>query len=117
MYGIIIARFLLKNSEKKVWFFEETFLLANISIEVILRMLFLTLSNANVLFGVEKLTSRYNTSVEALLIAKQIKLINKHKFIKTALDKNFEIFIVYIAALKALESALHPFEALLLATL
>lgn len=46
-YGIASASFLLQNSLRRVWFFEEIFLLADTSIEVILRMPFLSFSNAD----------------------------------------------------------------------
>lgn len=38
--------------------------------------------------------------VKALLTIKQINLIRKKKFAKTALDKNFRAFVIYITALK-----------------
>ncbi len=46
-YDMVSASFLLKSSLRKFRFFEEIFLLADTSIEVVLRMLFLALSNAN----------------------------------------------------------------------
>lgn len=47
-YGMVLASFLLQNSLGRVWFFEETFLLADTSMKVVLRMLFLSLNNVNV---------------------------------------------------------------------
>ena len=47
-YGIIIGAFQIINKLGYSWFFQETFLLADISIEVVLSMLFLTFSNADV---------------------------------------------------------------------
>ncbi len=46
-YGMVSASFSLHNSLGKVRFFKETFLLADTSMEVVLGMLFLALSNAN----------------------------------------------------------------------
>lgn len=46
-YGIVTAKFLVYDKLSKAWFFEETFLLANTSIEVFLKMSFLFLSKAN----------------------------------------------------------------------
>ena len=46
--GMVIAIFSVHNKARKVCFFEETFLLADINMDVILGMLFLTLSNADV---------------------------------------------------------------------
>lgn len=94
--------FLLPDSPEKVWFFEETFLLAGTSMEVILGMPFLKLSNADVKFLAGKLTWRTYTIIEALPIAKRVELIDKHEFAKVALDKNFEMFMVYVSTLEAL---------------
>lgn len=55
IYGMVIAGFLFQNSHGKVWFFEKTFLLANISMEVVLKMTFFIFNNANIEFGAEKL--------------------------------------------------------------
>ncbi len=55
-YGMVSASFLLQDSLGTVRFFEETLLLANTSKEVVLRMLFLALSNADFQFGAEELT-------------------------------------------------------------
>ncbi len=47
-YGIISASFSLQDSLGRVRFFEKTFLLANINMEVALGMPFLALSNADI---------------------------------------------------------------------
>ena len=62
-------------------------------------MPFLTFSNTNIQFEEKELTWRSHTIAEALAITKQVELINKKEFAKTALDKEFETFVVYIAAL------------------
>lgn len=65
-------------------------------------MLFLTFSKTNIQFAEKKFICRFYTIVKALLIIKQIDLINKKKFAKLALDKNFETFIVHVAVLASL---------------
>lgn len=105
-YYIVSAGFLLQNNFGRVWFFEEVFLLANTSIKVVLRMFFLFLSNANFQFSARELIWRSYISAEILRTARQIKLIDKYKFAKVALDKNSEIFIVYISALKGTQPIL-----------
>ena len=47
-FGMVLADFQVENKLGKARFFQETFLLADISTEVVLGMPFLTLSNANV---------------------------------------------------------------------
>ncbi len=60
------AKFSLQNSLERIRFFEETFLLANTSMEIVLKMPFLSLSNADVEFAeLCKLTWRLYMAVEA----------------------------------------------------
>lgn len=54
-FKIVLASFQVDDKLKKARFFWKTFLLADISIELVLKILFLTLSNANVLFSEQKL--------------------------------------------------------------
>ena len=49
-YGMVVAAFSVVDKANRVRFFEETFLVANVSPEVVLGMPFLTLSNADVDF-------------------------------------------------------------------
>lgn len=59
IYSIVSANFLLQDSLDSTQFFEETLLLADISIEVVLGILFLLFNNTNVKFAkLKKLTWR-----------------------------------------------------------
>ena len=49
-YGMVVAAFLVTDQADRVRFFEETFLAANVSPDVVLGMPFLTLSGADVDF-------------------------------------------------------------------
>ena len=49
-HGMVVAAFSVVDRANRVRFFEETFLVANVSPEVVLGMPFLTLSNADVDF-------------------------------------------------------------------
>ena len=49
-YGMVVAAFLVTDKVNRVRFFEETFLVANVSPEVVLEILFLILSGADVDF-------------------------------------------------------------------
>ena len=89
----------MEDKLRRARFFQETFLLANISTEVVLGMPFLILNNANVQFVKKELTRRFYTTAEALLTIKQVEFINKKKFAKAALDKSFETFIAYMTSL------------------
>lgn len=66
-YGMVLNRFLIQDSLKKVWFFEETFLLTDTSMQVILEILFFSFSNANIKFAeLEKLIWKKYTTTKAL---------------------------------------------------
>lgn len=69
IYEIVIAGFSVHNKLGRVWFFKETFLLANISIEMVLEMPLFSLSNANIEFTeVGGLILGMYTIVEAISI-------------------------------------------------
>ena len=50
-HGIVVTAFAMVDKANRVRFFEETFLVANVSLEVVLGMLFLTLSSADIDFS------------------------------------------------------------------
>ncbi len=107
IHGTASARFSIQDSLGKVRFFEETFLLADTSMEVVLGMLFLSLSNADIEFAeLGKFTWRTYTAAEALPTTSRFKLIDKREFVRAALDKNSETFIVHVSALEA--TTIHP---------
>ena len=54
IYEIVVVVFLIINSTKKVKFFKKTFLIVNISLNMVLGMLFLTLSSTNIDFSKKK---------------------------------------------------------------
>ena len=47
-FGMVLASFFVEDKLGKARFFQETFLLANISAEIVLGMFFLTLSNVDI---------------------------------------------------------------------
>ena len=55
-YGIAIAGFSIQDKSGKARFFEETFFLADTSMEVVLGMPFRALSNADIQFDTESFT-------------------------------------------------------------
>ena len=99
IFGMVIVDYPVKDKLETLRFFQKTFLLANISLEVVLRMLFLTLSKANIRFVKRELVWRTYTAVEALSTTKRVEIINKKEFAAAALNADDEIFMVNIAAL------------------
>ena len=56
MFGMVLASFQVEDKLGRARFFQELFLLADISTQVVLGMPFLTFSNADVSFLEQKLT-------------------------------------------------------------
>lgn len=71
-------------------------MIADTSINIILRIFFLIFSNENIHFIKKKLIRRFYITIKTLLTIKKVQLINKKEITKIALDKNIEIFIIYI---------------------
>lgn len=47
-FKIVLVNFQVENKLGQAWYFQKTFLLADISVELILRMFFLIFNNANI---------------------------------------------------------------------
>ena len=107
---MVLANFQMEDKLGRARFFQKTFLLADISVEVVLEMPFLTLSNADIQFPEKELTWRSYTTAKALPTTKWVELIDKKEFVKVALDENSETFVVHVAILEALlsEMTIHP---------
>ena len=69
---MVIADFQMEDKGNRPRFFQETFLMANIKFELILEILFLKISNANVAFDKGTLTWKLYTINKALLTTKQV---------------------------------------------
>ena len=67
-FGIVITGFSLQNKLGKVRFFQETFVVADTRMEVVLRMLFLTLSNTDIRFVKGELVWKTYSAAKALPI-------------------------------------------------
>ena len=85
--------------------------------DIILEISFLAFNNADIMFKATILTWRFYNIAKALLIAKQMELINNHKFVKITLDKNSETFLIHVVALETPKLAIYPLQTPLLATL
>ena len=99
IFRIVIADCLVKNKLRRVQFFQETFLLANIGLKVVLGMLFLTFSRVDIWFAKQKFVWRTDMTAETLPTTKRVAIINKKKFAATSLNADDEIFVVHIATL------------------
>lgn len=75
---MVIAEFLIHDKLESARYFEETFLLIDTNLEMILMMSFLFLSNVNLQLGAKKLKWRMYIAAETMPITWQIELINKY---------------------------------------
>ena len=76
-YKIVVIAFLVLDKANQVRFFEETFLVANVSLEVVFGMLFFILNGANVDFSGHEHWYRTYTTKKAFSTNKRIKLMEK----------------------------------------
>ena len=113
-HRMIVAAFSVVDKTNRVRFFEKTFLVANVSPEVVFKMLFLILSNADINFSGRDLRWRTNTTEKALPTTRRVKLVGKKEFAAAALDLKHETYVVHVASLSStpLIASLnvHPFQ-------
>ena len=98
-FEMVLASFQVEDKLGRPRFFQETFLLTDFNMEVVLGMPFLTLNNSNIQFAQKKLTWRFYTIAEALPTTKQVEIIDSNKFAKAALDEHIEAFVVHMTFL------------------
>ena len=107
-YRMVVTAFSVIDKANWIRFFEETFLVANVCLEVVLGILFLTLSGANVDFLRRELWWRTYTTKEALLTIWHIELISKKEFAVTMLNLEHETYIVHVAFLSTVSLSSTP---------
>lgn len=73
-----------------------------------LKILFLKLSNVDVLFDDNIFIWRFYITNKTLLTIKQVRIIDKTGFVIAALDTSSKIFVMYIAIQKEEEMAMDP---------
>lgn len=96
IYGMVVAVFLVTNKANHVIFFKYIFSVTNVSLEIVLEMFFLTLSNADIDFLDWKLRWKTYITKKALPTIKHIELVRKEDFVAVALDPKHKTFVVHI---------------------
>ena len=94
---MVITNFQVKDKINKPRFFQKIFLVADIKFELILRMSFLKISNADILFDEKILMWKFYITNKALFIINQVQIINSKKFIIAVLDANSKTFVMHMA--------------------
>ena len=100
-FGMMVVAFLVTDKANQVRFFEETFLVANVSPEVVLGMPFLTLSGADVDFSGRELRWKTYTVEEALPTTRRVELVGKKEFAAAALDPEHETYVVHVGSVRS----------------
>ena len=103
-FGMVVAAFSGIDKTNRVKFFEETFLVANVSPKVVLGMPFLTLSGANIDFLSWELRWRTYPTKEVFPTTRRIELVGKKKFAAAALDSEYETYVVYVGLVSSFVS-------------
>ena len=101
-YRMVVAAFSMIDKGNWVRFFEKIFLVANISLEIVLKMPFLTLSDANIDFVHWELWWKTYTTEETLPTTRRVELVKKKKFVAATLNAEYEIYIVYVASFNSI---------------
>ena len=107
-FGIVIADFQIEDKSGRPRFFQKTFLVSNTKFKLILGMLFLEISNADMAFGEKTLIWKSYTTSEALLTTKQVWLVDSKEFVIVALDADSKTFVVHVAIRDQEEMAMDP---------
>ena len=94
-FEMVIANFQVKEKGDRPRFFQETFLVAKTKFEMVLEMLFLKISNADMAFGKGTLTWKLYTTNKALPTTEQVQLVDPQEFVIAALDADSETFVMY----------------------
>ena len=103
----VITFFSIEDKKRSSYFFEEKFLLADISIYIALNMPFLILSNIKTDFVDCHIYWRLYTIAKVLLIIRQVKLVGKKEFAIATRNLKNEVFEVHIPSI-SLNLEVHP---------
>ena len=73
---MVITGFQVQDKSERARFLQKTFLVVDTSIKVVLRISFLTLSNADICFFDRELTWKTYSAVKALPTTKRVQIID-----------------------------------------
>ena len=95
-FGMIIVDFQMEDKVNKPRFFQEIFLVTNTKFEMILKIFFLKICNADILFGKKTLTWKSYTTNKTLSTTKQVQIVNSKKSVIAVLDIDSKTFVMYM---------------------
>lgn len=85
---MIIASLQVNNTLEKIRFFQGTFQIVDIKIDIVFKMSFLIVTNANIQFREIDLIWRTYITANALLTTEKVQIIDWKNFTKAILDPN-----------------------------
>ena len=97
-YEMVVTAFSVEDKANRVRFFEETFLVANVSPEVVHGMPFLTLSSADIDFLGRELCWRTYSTEKVFPTTRRVKLVGKKEFAAAAFNLEHETYVFHIAS-------------------
>ena len=117
-HEMVVAAFSVVHKANRVRFFEETFLVANVSPEIVLGMPFLTVSGADVDFSGRELRWRIYITENVFPTTRHIELVDKKEFAAAELDPEHKTYVVHVtslsstplASLESIPLDVHPFR-------
>lgn len=110
---MVIAFFLENNKDKISRFFQKTYLLTNININIAFRTIFFILNNVKIDLNNHKLKWRSYTTTKIFSTTRQIKLVRKKRFAAIVFNSNNEIFVVYRISLASLNTIYISYKQLI----
>ena len=96
-FKMVMANFQVEDKGGRPKFFQEIFLVANTKFEMILKILFLKLNNADVSFNKEILMWKSYITNKVLPSTKQVQIIDSQEFVIAVLDADSETFVIHMA--------------------
>ena len=94
---MVLASFSIKDKKRNSCFFEKTFILTDISMDITLKISFFTLKNVDINFIGRHIYCKTYTIAEVFLTTRQVKLIEKNEFTVIALNLENKAFVIYVA--------------------
>ena len=103
-FKMVVTAFSMIDKANWVKFFEKTFLVANIGLEVVFVILFLTLSGVDVDFSGRELWWRTYTTKKAFPTTRRVELVGKKEFATAMLNPEHETYVVHVRSVSSITS-------------
>ena len=100
-FKIVVTAFSVTNKANQVRFFEEIFLVANVSLEVVFEMFFFTLNDIDINILGRELRWRTYTTKKGFPTIRRVELVDKKEFASAIFDLKSGIFIVHNVSLSS----------------